>query len=173
MDEDQLRPLFDTCGEIYDFTIIRNKHTKAHRGASFFVARAHRLRLCDVRDEGGCLHCDRALPRQGHAASRASSRVATLQMVNTLQVKPADGELGVLRARRDAADYSLLVSHLGPTDTEASLRRLFSPLGPLESLRLVGARSALVRFVARSSALHAIDELSGRHVRPVRGGWRE
>lgn len=107
--DEQLRPIFEQFGEVYELAVLRDRYRGTSRGCAFvtFCTRASAMGCIDA------LHDQRTLPGMSHP----------------MQVKPADGKEDVRR--------KLFVGMIPRTISDEVLREVFSPFGMLEDVTVL------------------------------------
>ncbi|XP_078359721.1 CUGBP Elav-like family member 3-A isoform X1 [Oculina patagonica] len=137
-DEKNLRPYFESYGQIHELTVLRDRLTRSHKGCAFLTFCSREAALAAQKD----LHEKKTLPG----------------MPNAMQVKPAEGE-------SRSEDRKLFIGMISKKATEDDLRMMFSPFGTIEELTILkdsdgkSRGCAFLKFPTRMQAQNAIAEM--------------
>ncbi|CAM9136088.1 unnamed protein product [Discosporangium mesarthrocarpum] len=148
MNEDDLRPVFEEFGEIFDLAVIRDKVSGLHRGCAFLT------------------YCSRPSADAAIAALHGQRRLQRAQ--NPLQVRPAEGQA--------EQENKLFVGMAPKSADEDDIRAVFSPYGTIREIHVIRNQDgsnkgcAFVKFTTRESALRAIEDLHENYT--MKGGPR-
>ncbi|RHY05704.1 hypothetical protein DYB25_010934 [Aphanomyces astaci] len=142
MDEDELRPILENFGPLYDIVIIRDKISGAHRGCAFVT------------------YCTRDA---AEAAIDTLHNQVTLPMSpNPLQVRPAEGQAGA------SQEHKLFIGMIPKHADEADIRGVFDVHGEIEEIYILrhpgtgqSKGCAFLKFKDRHAASAAIDTING------------
>lgn len=137
-DAKDLRPYFESYGQIHELTVLRDRITKSHKGCAFLTFCSREAALSAQKD----LHEKKTLPG----------------MQNAMQVKPAESE-------SRSEDRKLFIGMISKKATEDDLRMMFSPFGTIEELTILrdsdgkSKGCAFLKFPTRMQAQNAIAEM--------------
>ncbi|KAF0699986.1 Aste57867_9466 [Aphanomyces stellatus] len=142
MDEDELRPVLEAFGPLYDIVIIRDKISGAHRGCAFVT------------------YCSRDA---AEAAIETLHNQVTLPMSsNPLQVRPAEGQAGA------SQEHKLFIGMIPKHADEADIRAVFESHGEIEEIYILrhpgtgqSKGCAFLKYKDRHAASTAIDMING------------
>ncbi|CAM9762297.1 unnamed protein product [Choristocarpus tenellus] len=148
MNEDDLRPVFEEFGEIFDLAVIRDKVSGMHRGCAFLT------------------YCSRSSADAAIAALHGQRRLQ--RATNPLQVRPAEGQA--------EQENKLFVGMAPKSADEDDIRAVFFPYGTIREIHVIRNQDgsnkgcAFVKFSTRESALRAIEDLHENYT--MKGGPR-
>ncbi|CAK4068010.1 unnamed protein product [Aphanomyces euteiches] len=142
MDEEELRPVLEAFGPLYDLVIIRDKISGAHRGCAFVT------------------YCTRDA---AEAAIDTLHNQVTLPMsTNPLQVRPAEGQAGA------SQEHKLFIGMIPKHADEADIRAVFESHGEIEEIYILrhpgtgqSKGCAFLKYKDRHAASTAIDSING------------
>ncbi|XP_073238348.1 CUGBP Elav-like family member 3-A isoform X2 [Porites lutea] len=137
-DDKDLRPYFESFGQIHELTILRDRLTRNHKGCAFLTFCSRESAIAAQKE----LHEKKILPG----------------MQNAMQVKPAESE-------SRSEDRKLFIGMISKKATEDDLRMMFSPYGTIEELTILrdsdgkSKGCAFLKFPTRMQAQNAIAEM--------------
>ncbi|XP_008569277.1 PREDICTED: CUGBP Elav-like family member 6 [Galeopterus variegatus] len=162
LDEQDLKPLFEEFGRIYELTVLKDRLTGLHKDCNLspagVSAPTHSLVHCGCSTTSGswqftktfCIPITSCDPHYTHER----------KMNRPIQVKPAASE-------GRGEDRKLFVGMLGKQQGEEDVRRLFQPFGHIEECTVLRSPDgtskgcAFVKFGSQGEAQAAIQGLHG------------
>lgn len=141
-DENELLPIFEKFGRIYELRVLRDKTTKRSKGCCFVTYFTRKSAL----NAQNALHNIKVLPGMYHP----------------MQMKPADCE--------SRTDRKLFVGMIPKKFSESDVRNLFSPYGAIEECTVLrdsnkqSKSCAFVTYLNRQSAQNAVKSMHHCHV---------
>lgn len=176
LEDHNLRPMFEQFGQIYEFTVLKDKLTGMHKGCAF-------LTYCTREAADQCqaaLHEQITLPGMNRPlqvttainfnlvfASLCSINLYKEQSLNSFpQVKPADNE------SNRGEDRKLFVGMLSKQQTEDEVREIFKAFGNIEECTILRGPDgnskgcAFVKLGSTDAAQTAITALHGSATMP-------
>ncbi|XP_063102861.1 CUGBP Elav-like family member 6 isoform X3 [Cavia porcellus] len=173
LDEQDLKPLFEEFGRIYELTVLKDRLTGLHKGCAFltYCARDSALKAQSA------LHEQKTLPgmnRPIQVKPAASEGRGVLEWPATFQIPLATlrslggvAGLRTLSLTLSPEDRKLFVGMLGKQQGEEDVRRLFQPFGHIEECTVLRSPDgtskgcAFVKFGSQGEAQAAIQGLHG------------
>jgi RNA recognition motif-containing protein len=134
MNENDLRKIFEEYGPVYELNILRDKFTKESKGCCFITYYSRRGAL----EAQNALHNLKILDTMHHP----------------IQMKPADTE--------NRNERKLFVGMISKSLTEAQIKEMFVPFGPIEDITILkdhygkSRGCAFVTYQRKQSALKSI-----------------
>ncbi|XP_020601899.1 CUGBP Elav-like family member 1 isoform X2 [Orbicella faveolata] len=150
-DDKDLRPYFESYGQIHELTVLRDRLTRSHKGCAFLTFCSRDAALAAQKD----LHEKKTLPG----------------MQNAMQVKPAESESRSVYdvtsplGSKSSEDRKLFIGMISKKATEEDLRIMFSPYGSIEELTILrdsdgkSKGCAFLKFPTRMQAQNAIADM--------------
>uniref|UniRef100_G3X8I6 CUGBP Elav-like family member 6 n=1 Tax=Loxodonta africana TaxID=9785 RepID=G3X8I6_LOXAF len=150
LDEQDLKPLFEEFGRIYELTVLKDRLTGLHKGCAFltYCARDSALKAQSA------LHEQKTLPGVSPPGLGMGGNQETKGGGDCLQDPSAE-------------DRKLFVGMLGKQQGEEDVRRLFQPFGHIEECTVLRSPDgtskgcAFVKFGSQGEAQAAIQGLHG------------
>lgn len=142
VDENELLPIFEQFGKVYELRVLRDKTTKRSKGCCFLTYFTRKAAL----NAQNALHNIKVLPGMHHP----------------MQIKPADCE--------NRTDRKLFVGMLPKKFSESDVRNLFSPYGTIEECTVLrdsnkqSKSCAFITYLSRQSAHNAVKSMHHCHV---------
>ncbi|EFJ23463.1 hypothetical protein SELMODRAFT_442777 [Selaginella moellendorffii] len=138
--QEELLPIFEEAGAVFDINIIKDKSTKQSRGCCFLTYSS--------RSEAD------------NAIDLFHNKKTISPMNSPMQVKYADGEL-------ERLEHKLFIGMLPKSVTEAEVRDVFSEYGNIKELQVIkGSQQtakacAFLKYETREEAAGAVEALNG------------